>query len=582
MAARDELAQLRRLQELEARVGSKKSPTVAAANPPEGGVLKRFGQGIADRADINVRKLVNLEHDIGRGMLNLAGAEMPDLKATSPLSTEAIRAREQEAKPVADTGAGLAGGLVADMAMTAPLGVVGKGMEAVAGARGVPRLLGQVLGSRPAQAAVEGGLAGMTAADPEARGEGAFEGATTGAVLERGGRLLGRTLEGLVRRTPEARALENVADLHQSEVKLPLATAASDEGMISPFMKFIYGKVLPNLPGAEGSLNRQAQRANTQFREIAMKEAAPGGMGSTAKGYAAGLPLSTAKQAGAGQDVRTSMKDIQNAFEKEYGDTVKSYSFNQPNAADFTARLKQEMPNIDDTTLAGMESVFDSLSKQYSKNGILNGDSLVRMKTRLARLGREATDDSVGQSLYQAQEFLDDVVRQELRVGNKPQNLKDLQRYEDLAEPWKNFSRVQKAAARTKDPEGMFTPQELMRAVKSSAGDRELARGTAPMQELASLGERTVGQEVHKPSYVERVLTMATLGGAGVLGGPKGVAALYGLGRGAASPVIQDALMGTTNTQRALTEALRKRPNAKRMAGAIIRNTGASEVADDE
>lgn len=582
MAARDELEKLRRLQELEARIGSAKKPTAAEKPAPEGGVLKRFGQGIADRADVNVRKILNLEHDLGRGMLNLAGADMPDLKSSNPISTEAIRAREAESAPVAGTTAGTAGGVVADLAMTAPLGVIGKGMEAVSAARGMPRVFGQVLGSRPAQAAVEGGVAGMTAADPEARGEGIREGATTGAVLERGGRLLGRTLEGLVRRTPEAQALEQVADLHQADVRLPLATAASDEGLISPFMKFVYGKVLPNLPGAEGSLNRQAQRARTQFREIAMKEGAPGGMGNTGAGYAAGLPLSTGKQSGAGENVRVSMKDIQNAFEKEYGDTIKSYSFNQPNTADFAARLQQQFPNIDDTTLNGIAQTFDSLSTRYSKNGVLDGDNLVRMKSQLAKLGREAGDERVGQSFYQAQEFLDDVVRQELRVGGNPQNLKDLQRYEDLAQPWKNFVRVQKAAARSKDPEGMFTPQELSRAVKASASDRELARGTAPMQELSSLGERTVGQEVHKPTYIERMLTMATLGGAGALGGIPGVAALYGAGRTAASPVVQDALMGTTDMQRALTEALRKRPDAKRLVGADIRNTGAAEVANYE
>jgi hypothetical protein len=582
VAAREELDKLRRLRELEARVGSGKRPTAAEKPAPEGGVLKRFGQGIADRADVNVRKVLNLEHDLGRGMLNLAGADMPDLKSSNPISTEAIRAREAEAAPVGETGAGMAGGLVADMAMTAPLGVIGKGMEAVSAARGVPRALGQVLGSRPAQAAVEGGVAGMTAADPEARGEGAFEGATTGAVLERGGRLLGRTLEGLVRRTPEAHALEQVADLHQADVKLPLATAASDEGIISPMMKFIYGKVLPNLPGAEGTLNRQAQRAGTQFREIAMKEAAPGGMGSTSKGYAAALPLTTAKTSGAGENVRMSMKDIQNAFEKEYRDTIKSYSFNQPNTTDFAARLQQQFPNIDDDTLNGVAQTFDTLSTRYSKNGVLDGDNLVRMKTQLAKLGREAGDDRLGQSFFQAQEFLDDVVRQELRVGGQKQNLEDLQRYEDLAEPWKNFSRVQKAAARSKDPEGMFTPQELMRAVKSSASDRELARGAAPMQELASLGERTAGKELHQPHWGERVATGAALGSAGFFGSPLATAGILAGGRAMASPAVQDVLMGTTNTQRALTQALRNRPNAKRLIGADIRNMGAAEVANDE
>lgn len=586
MGDRSELEALRRLSELETRAAARKvaDPSVTAPKDSVEGMsgAERFGKAMTNRTNTNAMKLTKIFDDIGRGALDLVGVDMEDTPSSLPWSTEAIRGQEEEIAPLRQTGSGMAGELAADAVMTAPLGVVGRGMEAVAGSSRVPAVAGRIMGSRPAQAAVEGGLAGALNADPEARGKGAFQGATAGAVFERGGRLLGRTMQGLVLRSPEARQLDQLADLHQTQIRLPLAQAASDEGVVSPLMKFVYGRVLPSLPGAESAMARQGQRAGSQFRELAMKEASPGGLGSQQAGYAAGLPLTTGKQVGAGGDVRMSMKNIQDAFQREYATTIKSYAFNQPQTADFAARLQQRFPNIDDSTLNGVTRTFDSLSNQYSKNGVLDGDNLVRMKSQLAELGRQAGDDRAGQSFYQAQEFLDDVVRSELRQGNNPQNLLDLQRYDDLAEPWKNFQRVQRAAARSKDPEGQFTPQELSRVVKSMGSDRDLARGSAPMQELAALGERTVGQSVPNPTFLERAATMSALGGMGILTGPGGAAALYGIGRTAASPAIQDALMGTTRAQKALTEALRKRPLTKRLVGADVRNTLAGEVAEDE
>jgi hypothetical protein len=114
------------------------------------------------------------------------------------------------------------------------------------------------------------------------------------------------------------------------------------------------------------------------------------------------------------------------------------------------------------------------------------------------------------------------------------------------------------------------------------SGDRELARGGAPMQELATIGEQTVGQKVHNPGWLERAMTMSALGGAGLFGGPAAVAGLWGAGRTAASPAVQDVLMGTNNAQRELVKALRNNPKKTRYTGAAIRNVLAAEGAEDE
>jgi hypothetical protein len=564
MPARDELDQLRkqkRLRELEARIPN-------AQTKPEGGAFRRFGQGMADRLTINANKLANLELLPAQAL----GYKIPQ---ESSFSKEGIAQQEANAAPVANTTAGAVGGLAGDAIMTAPLGIVGRGMQA---AEGTP-YIGRILGSRPAQAAVEGGLAGAMTADPGERGEDIRRGMMTGAVLERVGRLGMRTLEGLVRRSPEAQMLDNVADLHGTKVQLPLANAASEEGIISPFAKFLYGKVLPALPGTSGPLQRQSQRAAAQLREIAMKEASPGGMGSIASGYSGGLPMTTGKQVGAGGNVRVSMKDIQDAFAREYNDTIGSYVFNRPDAQDLATQL-QKIPNIDDPTLASVLSDFDSLATRYTKNGVLEGGNVLRLKNDLARRA-EGADEVAGAAYEQAQQFVDDFVGNELRQGNNMQNVVDLQRYMDLAKPWQNFQRVQRAAARSSNPDGEFTPQELMRSVKVMADDKQLARGTAPMQELAAIGEKTTAP-IHQPSFLEKGMVYGGLGGLGVIGSPLATAGLIAGARTAASPAIQDVLMGTTNAQQALVKALRKRPTATRLTGAGVRNTMAAEVADDE
>lgn len=579
MADRAELEALRkqkRLRELESRIAKPVTPSqVEAAPQPKGSALSRFGRGMMDQTTLNALKISKVADDLGRGTLNMFGADMGDTPAELPWSKESIRAKQASAD---DSLAGKAGSVYGDVIMTAPLGAIGRGMQA---GQNLP-VVGRLLGSRPAQAAVEGAVAGTLAADPENRGEGAREGALTGAALERGGRLLGRTMEGLVKRSPEAQQLDNLADLHGTKVQLPLATAASDEGMISPFAKFLYGRVLPALPGTSGTLGRQSQRAAAQLREIAMREAAPGGMGSSAPGFSGGLPMTTSKQPGAGSNVRLTMKDIQDAFASEYKNTIGSYAFNQPNGQDFMAFLQQKVPNIDNATLTNVAQDFESLASKFSKQGVLDGEQLMRMKAQLASRGREHADDVVGQSYQQAQEFLDEIVKTELSQGNNFQNMVDLQRYLDLAEPWKNFQRVQRAAARSADPEGQFTPGELMRAAKAMSTDAQLARGAAPMQELASIGERTVGTPQGAPSFLERGMAWSALAGLGLVGSPAGAAATWAGGRAAASPAVQDILMGTTDTQRALTQALRKRPLAKRLTGASVRNTMAAEVADDE
>ncbi len=566
--AREELDQLRkqkRLQELEARVAAAKKPPAEPAK--ETSSFKRFGQGMADRMTLNANKLSNLTLLPAQAL----GYEIPEKFS---FSKKSIQEKERQAD---QSTAGQMGGLYADVLQTAPLGVVGRGMQA---GEGLP-LVGRLMGNRTTQAAVEGGLSGAMVADPDERGEDLMRGIATGAAFERGGRLLGRTLEGLVRRSPEAQALDNLADLHGTKVRLPLATAASDEGIISPFAKFLYGRVLPALPGTSGTLGKQSQRAAAQLREIAMREAAPGGMGSSATGYSASLPMTTAKTAGAGSNVRMTMKDIQDAFDREYKDTIGSYAFNKPDTQELMARL-QQIPNMDNATMANVAQDFDALVGRYTQKGPLDGANVVRIKADFAKKAENAGDELAGQAYTQAQDFMDDFVKQELTQGGQFQNMVDLQRYMDLAEPWKNFQRVQRAAARSADPEGQFTPEELMRAAKSMSNDKQLARGTAPMQELASIGQRTVGSSPGQPSFLERGMAWGALSGLGLVGSPLGAAATWAGGRSLASPAVQDVLMGTNATQKALADALRKRPMTKRMMGAEVRNLAALEAADDE
>lgn len=567
MDPRQELQDLRRLAELESKAAGKPSapqarPVIGAPpaeqfNPTDDmGTLERLRAGIGSGMVRGARGGLRLSRMLTpAGLINQVAGN--DVGLPEFASKESIRQQDAMDKPLEDTTAGGTGRFVGELAATAPLGLGGKAPAAVQGARTMfPRAAAWLAKASP-RAAGEGAVSGAAYGSPDDTMGSATRGAGFGILGDKVGSALGRTIRGLVQKSPEAELMEMIGAQHGTDIKLPLSQAAGDEG-ISGILKSIYAKILPAMPGAGTKLAKQEGEAASKFREIAMKE---------------GAPDSTKLMPNAGDDVHTTMKQISDAFDQEYASTIKSYVFNVPQPGAFAARIRQAFPNIDNTTLKNVSDAASDIVARYSNGGkVLDGDNLVRARTELARLGREAGDDRTGQAFYQTQQLLDDVVRTDLKQGGNKQNLADLAKWEALAEPWKKFTRIQQAAARTTSQGGRFTPKELKGAVKSQSTDAALSKGEAPLQDLAEVGEQTVGNISRTPTMYERAATWAALAAMSKLG-PLAPVVAYGGSKLASSRKAQDALMGQTASQKYMADLLRKYPELAQAAESGVRNT---------
>lgn len=584
MADRAELEELRRLDELERRAAGR---AVAATQPKDSpepnydpttdmSAAQKLGAGYVSGLNKGLRGTVNLLTSGKIPILDPLGTAArltgnPEMFTPDFAKSERLAELEQQDKALGDTGWGFTGQLAGEIAATAPAGGVRVGVEKLAS--NAPRVLSRALG-----AGAEGAVASQML-NPGDTAESA-QSAGVSSALSLAGSGAGRVMKGIVRKSPEAQRMEDLADAHGTQLDLPLAQSASDEGVSGIARKF-YSDILPSVPGAQRSSRKQNELAQAQMRELALKESAPTGLGSTQPGFANSLPLSSRKQAGAGTKVHESIRGIGDAFEKEYADTIRSYAFNTPKPGDAASYLTKQNPNIDPTTLQEVSGVLDGLLQRYSRKGVLNGEDLILAKTQLAQLGRQAGDIRTGQTYAAAQEYLDGLVRAELMQGGKKQNLTDLQRYEALSEPWKNFQRTQDAVARTKNPGGQFTAQDLQGAVKAQGSTRQLARGEAPMQELSEAALTTVGRPARNPGWAEKLATWALLGGSSVFT-PAGAGILAGGANMLARPTTQDALMGQTKLQKAVVDAVRKNPKVREAASSLRRGLSVQEEDNEQ
>lgn len=556
MGTRAELEQLRRLAQLEAKKAAAQQKADALANGPVEMITKPFPRGgtvtepahplqtMAEGAGAKMVRMGRMAPNLLIKAMNVSNGRPTQAGIPEWASDQAIHAQDKLDKPLMNTNEGTLGGIAGEVIPTLPMGL--------------PRAAGLP------GAMAEGGLFGGLTGDPETPAENVATGAGAAGVLHTGGRLLSRVNKGVVKKSAEAELLEMLAAQQGVNLKLPLSQAAQDDGL-SGILKTVYGKILPSIPGSGSKLARQEAEAADSFRELAMREGAPDGTPHVPNG---------------GKDVHTTIKTIGDEFERQYAGTIKSYAFSTPPPGDFANHIKGKIPNIDNTTLSGVSDLADNLVERYS-NGtkVLDGDNLIRVKSELARLGREAPDERTGRALFEAQEYMDDLVRQQLSQGGSKQNLADLARYEALGEPWKNFGIIQKAAAKSKATGGKFTADELKSAIKGSSSDYALSRGSAPLQDLAEVGQDTVGKVSRSPSFLEKSLAWGGLGSLGLFGSLPGAAALWAGGKAVSSKIAQRALMGDTPPQRALVNAIRKYP---RTAEFTKRAGARSIIADTE
>jgi hypothetical protein len=516
-----------------------------------------------DKSSSPKMNLENTRAGIGSGMVRgwkgLTNLVLPDSLTPEFASDENIQEMDKR-----DEDLPMIPKLVGGAAATAPLSMgTGALLSTASKAAPAASILTRTLASPFTRSAVEGATQGAIYADPDEQGKGALIGGALGPALTGLGKAGGRLLRGTVAKSEPAKALEQLAAQHGEEIFLPISQAASDEGIFGRLMKSFYKEALPIVPGVKGKLERQGANAAEKLREIALRE---------------GLPSGGQLPANAGKKVSEAVGHIQRQFDDAYDSTVKSYAFNVPKDVDVglankIKALADPKTTVNSETVGKVTSELKSLLTKFS-NGktAIDGQNLLNVKREISDLmGMAKGHEKVAYKA--ADEFVDDIIINDLKQGGSKQNLADLKQYLELTPAFRAFTPVKAAAGKATDEEGRFLFRTLAKSAKNSPEQRAIGQ----------IGKATVDQRAAAASPVGRILsTVATLGTAPSLYmAPTTTAAVIGGANLLATKGVQKTLLGDTKLQRRIVDLLRRHPKTAKGAGSLVRGAAVQTAAGE-
>ena len=230
--------------------------------------------------------------DTGRDFLAGVGSGMMGIvkgagNMMGLVDDEEIAEKKRIDEELSGTGIGSTGQFVGEMAALAPLGVVGKGAQvahkAIRGAGMLPTAA-KILTGAGSIAAVEGGLAGAIAANPNERGTGATISATGGLVLNKLFAALSRTgLHGLAKTSQSAKDLiETVEKKIGKRPFIPLNQAVDiHAGPITARSNALMDAI-SMLPSARAKMIKQADEFAQDMYETNIRQVFGGNKANTA------------------------------------------------------------------------------------------------------------------------------------------------------------------------------------------------------------------------------------------------------------------------------------------------------------
>lgn len=204
-------------------------------------------------------------------------------------------------------------------------------------------------------------------------------------------------------------------------------------------------------------------------------------------------------------------------------------------------------------------TVKDVLDGRASTSGTMTAETFKRVDSELGQIAKNYS----GSSVASEKEFGDAVLQLKdlLKQQAMRTNPKAAQAIREADSAFAQLARIENAANRAVNADGVFTPGQLNMAVRqadTSARRRATAGGRALMQDLSGAGQSVLGNRVPNSFTSDRALIAAgTLGGAGLLS-PATAAGLLG-----------GAALYTGPAQRALTGLVTARPQ---MAQPIARS----------
>lgn len=294
---------------------------------------------------------------------------------------------------------------------------------------------------------------------------------------------------------------------------------------------------LQSLPIVGDAIGNARRVARADFNQAAINRAvAP--IGETVKG--------------SGQ---AAVAEAGNKLSQAYDDAlagVTHVNFDTPEFNQSLGQLQQMATGLTDP----MQKKFnDTLSqvvlRKMSPNGSILGPDLKAVDSELGQMASRysrssvASEQELGDALLQLKSNLMGQVKQAYPQVADALNAADT--------GWANLVRVERAATGAVNSGGVFTPAQLGTAVRGadqSVRDRATARGAALMQDLASAGQRVIGNNVPDSGTVGRAIM-----GAGILGSSALVNPAIPLG------LVGGAAAYTRPIQNALVALVAKRPD---------------------
>jgi hypothetical protein len=200
----------------------------------------------------------------------------------------------------------------------------------------------------------------------------------------------------------------------------------------------------------------------------------------------------------------------------------------------FTEAVSALVPTFDTLTPANstrlQNIVNERLTSRLGQDGRLTGEMYQRVVGELENEARRFSRSTDADEQAMAEAITG--VTAALREAAARQNPAFGARIRQLNEAWANITRAETAAAAGKDPAGVFTPAQYDSAVRSGSDTvrrRGYARGQALGQDLSSAAKTVLPSQLNESGTATRgAVGMVLGGGAGIVGGPVGLAATAG------------------------------------------------------
>lgn len=497
---------------------------------PEISRMERFTQGLKDPINGGAQLLTNL---LPKGVVNAGNsannwlADKTGLVGRLPAGGVDQQVREQEAQYQAKRGdTGLDGyRLLGNVANPANVAIASKLPMAAS------------MAGRMGAGASGGALSGLL--NPVTEGDfGSEKAQQVGLGAAFGGAMPAFT-GGLARLvSPNASTNPNLALLKAEGVKPTVGQS------LGGFANSAEEK-LQSVPLMGDMISRARAGANEQFNNAAINRAT--------------APLGVKIQ-GSGQQAINEASDLVSKAYNASDALLGGFKVDKT-AQNELARLAKMATTLPKNEQKVFNSNLQNIQSSLSPNGSLLADSYGTLKSKI---GKDAADFMGSTDAYQKKLGNALTEMQSILVNNaKRANPEAGALREKADEAFANLVRVQGASVGAKGKEGVFTPGQLLTAVRGSdksVRDNATARGTALMQDLGNAGQSVLGNKVPNSGTADRLM----LGGAG-------------LGAYAVNPAIPAGLLGgaamyTSPMQNLLRGAVSSRPNFAKPTAQSIRD----------